>query len=266
MSVDQPEQPPVRRAVFSLAKKRLVWCGAGQAARATVALTVLLGGVMGSARADVCNARFFHNGGSIAIAGSGVMTVSAQLAFSKVTKTSPEVCQAQVNGNASYALMGFLGGSTDVDHLMRVNGLKTSLTKPGTAPNPDAATLDLRMFSLFGYGVPIKSVGQRLPAQSFRILLGPSDKPATPMVVRTGEKTVGPRESIQTALGKQNCWPVRYDRNTDPTMANVRGVTLPVPAIQSRVTDWFCPTVNLVMKQEIEQSGQRAVIEVTAVK
>ncbi len=265
MSLHQTDRTPASRPVLHMTAG-IAPGGCGRVVRATVLFAVLLCGATGAARAEVCNARFFHNGGAIEIVGSGVVTVSAKLDFSKVSKTSAEVCQAQVNGNASYALMGFLGGSTDVDHLMRVNGLTTSLTKSDAGPGPDAASLDLRMFSLFGYGVPIRSVGQRLPAQAFKILLGPADKPTTPMVVRTGEKTVGTRQAIQTALGQQSCWPVRYDRNTDPTMANIRGVTLPVPAIQSRVTDWFCPTVNLVMKQEIEQSGQRAVIEVTSVK
>jgi hypothetical protein len=49
-------------------------------------------------------------------------------------------------------------------------------------------------------------------------------------------------------------------------MANVRGVVISIPAVQSYVTDWYCPAVSLVMKQEIEQAGQRAVIEVKTVR
>lgn len=88
----------------------------------------------------------------------------------------------------------------------------------------------------------------------------------TPLTVRMSEKTVGAQQSIDTALGKQPCWPVRYSRNTDATTANVRGVMLAIPSIQSKVVDWFCPQVRLVMKQEIDQGGQKAVIEVKSVK
>jgi hypothetical protein len=41
---------------------------------------------------------------------------------------------------------------------------------------------------------------------------------------------------------------------------------IPLPNIQSQVTDWFCPSLNLVMKQEILQSGQRSVIEVKSLR
>ena len=243
--------------------------GTGPAAlRAARILCVLaLAGAASLAHADVCGARFFHDGGSIEIAGTGIVTVSAHLSFSKVRKTSSEVCQAQVNGQVSYGLMGMLSGVTDVDHLMRVNGAKTTFSGAGTAGAQAPATIDLKMLSLFGYGAAIRSPGQRLPAQSFPVSIGdPARGPVTPLTVRTGEKTVGKRETIDTALGRLSCWPVRYDRSTDPTMANVRNIQLMIPAIQSQVTDWYCPASDLVMRQEIDQGGQRSVIEVKSVK
>ena len=234
---------------------------------ARLLFALALTGLAGVAQADVCSARFFHDGGSIEIAGTGVLTVSAQLAFSKVRKSSAEVCQAQVNGQASYGLMGLFGGTTDVNHLMQVNGAKTTFSGPGAARTQEPAMIDLKMLSLVGYGAAISAPGQRLPAQSFRVALGdPARGPTTPLTVRTGEKTVGKRETIDTALGRLSCWPVRYDRNTEPTMANVRNVQLMVPAIQSQVTDWYCPSSNLVMRQEIDQGGQRSVIEVKSVR
>ena len=230
-------------------------------------LALVLTGAVSLAQADVCSARFFHDGGSIEIAGTGMLTVSAHLSFSKVRKSSAEVCQAQVNGQASYGLMGLFGGTTDVNHLMRVNGAKTTFVESGKAPAQAPATVDLGMLSLFGYGAAISTPGQRLPAQSFRVALGdPGRGPTTPLTVRTGERTVGKRETIDTALGRLSCWPVRYNRNTEPTMANVRNVQLMVPAIQSQVTDWYCPASNLVMRQEIDQGGQRSLIEVKSVK
>jgi hypothetical protein len=219
-----------------------------------------------AARADMCSAQFFHEDGLIEIAGSGIFTVNAKMTFSQVKKSKADVCQAKVRGFANYALLGMLTGASDLDHLMLINGTQSSLTKSSPGKSPDPATFDLRLLNIFGYGEPIQSAGQRFPAQSFRLDLGDPKQATTPLTVRTGEKTVGARQSIQTALGPQSCWPVRYARNTDATVANLRGIIIPIPSIQSQITDWFCPQVNLVMKQEVEHAGQRGVIEVRAVK
>lgn len=263
--------PDCDRRAADLAAGRGRGRGYGRASARGVRLRVLLAlallGSAGLAQADVCSARFFHDGGSIEIAGTGILTVSAQLSFSKVRKSTADVCQAQVNGQATYGLMGLFGGTTDVNHLMRVNGANTTFVESGSASSRAPATIDLKMLSLFGYGAAINAPGQRLPAQSFRVALGdPGRGPTTPLTVRTGERTVGKRETIDTALGRLSCWPVRYDRNTEPTMASVRNVQLMVPAIQSQVTDWYCPASNLVMRQEINQGGQRSLIEVKSVR
>ncbi len=229
-------------------------------------IMLLLLSVAGAARADMCGARFFHDGGEIEISGSGILSVNARMAFTKVKKTTAENCQAQVQGFANYVLMGLISGSNDLDHLMLIQGTQTSLSKPQPGKPAEKANFDMRLLGIFGYGSPITAVGQKFPAQSFRLNLGDPSQATTPLTVRMGEKTVGARKSIQTALGQQSCWPVHYARSTDATVANVRGLTIPVPQIQSQITDWFCPQANLVMKQEIEYSGQRGVIEVKAVK
>jgi len=224
-------------------------------------------GLAHAANAEVCQAKFFHDGGEIEIVGSGLIQVSAKLNFSQVKKTSTQQCQALVKGYANYALLGMLSGETVVDHVMRVDGVKTSLSNSGAAKKAGDADVDVQMLSLFGYGAPIRAAGQRFPAQSFRLAIGdPRRGPTTPVTVRMGEKTVGAQQQIETAVGPQSCWPVRYSRGTDPTVVNVRGAIIPLPNIQSLVTDWFCPSLNLVMKQEILQSGQRSVIEVKSLR
>ena len=229
--------------------------------------TLVLFGVMNVAVADVCQAKFFHNGGEIEIVGSGLIQVSAKLNFSQVQKSSAKQCKALIKGNVNYALLGMLTGETDVDHVMRVEGVKTSLAKPGEVKKAGDPDIDVQMLSLFGYGAPIRAVGQRFAPQSFRLAIGdPRKGPTTPLTVRMGEKTVGEQQRIETAAGQQSCWPVRYSRGTDPTLVQLRGAMIPLPPIQSQVTDWFCPSLNLVMKQEIMQSGQRSVIEVKSIR
>jgi hypothetical protein len=220
-----------------------------------------------SVHADICDAKFFHNGGLIEITGKGIVQVSARMTFSQVKKTGKQSCQAQVKGNASYALFGMLTGAADLDHVLTANALQAKLVKNGPGQTAEAEAFDMQMVSIFGYGTEIKMAGQRLSPQNFRLAIGdPRKGPTTALTVRVGEKIVGTRQSIDTVLGPQLCWPVRYPRGTEQTMANVRGVVIAIPAVQSYVTDWYCPAVSLVMKQEIEQAGQRAVIEVKTVR
>lgn len=229
--------------------------------------TLALLGLTNVAVADVCQAKFFHQGGEIEIVGSGLIQVSAKLNFSQVQKSSAKQCQALIKGQVNYALLGMLAGETEVDHVMRVEGVKTSLTKPGEVKKAGDPDIDIQMLSLFGYGAPISAAGQRFAPQSFRLAIGdPRRGPTTPLTVRMGEKTVGEQQRIETAAGQQSCWPVRYSRGTDPTLVQLRGAMIPLPPIQSQVTDWFCPSLNLVMKQEIMQSGQRSVIEVKSIR
>jgi len=220
-----------------------------------------------SVQASICDAKFFHNSGLIEITGKGIVQVSARMTFSQVKKTGKQSCQAQVKGNASYALFGLLTGAADLDHVLTANALQAKLVKNGAGGTAEAEAFDMQMVSIFGYGTEIKMAGQRLPPQNFRLAIGdPRKGPTTALTVRVGEKIVGTRQSIDTALGPQLCWPVRYPRGTEQTMANVRGVMIAIPAVQSYVTDWYCPAVSLVMKQEVEQAGQRAVIEVKTVR
>lgn len=218
------------------------------------------------AHAGICDAKFFHNGGLIEITGKGIVQISARMTFSQVKKTGKQSCQAHVHGSASYALLGMLTGAADLDHVLTANDLQAKLVKSGPGQTAESEAFDMQMVSIFGYGTAIKAPGQRLPPQNFRLAIGdPRKGPTTALTVRVS-KIVGTRQSIDTALGPQSCWPVRYPRGTEQTMANVRGVMIAIPAVQSYVTDWYCPALSLVMKQEIEQAGQRAVIEVKTVR
>src|SRR5690606_40245938 len=99
-----------------------------------------------------------------------------------------------------------------------------------------------------------------------RVLFRSKAVQTQPIVVNTGLKTVGERQTIQTASGSQSCWPIRYTRVIDPTQASFNGLVLPIPGMTSQVTDYFCPDLNMVMKQESTQNGVSSVVEVTKIK
>jgi hypothetical protein len=41
---------------------------------------------------------------------------------------------------------------------------------------------------------------------------------------------------------------------------------LPIPGMTATVTDWFCPDVSMVMRQDSVQSGVASKVEVTELR
>ncbi|AHV94375.1 hypothetical protein BTL48_07495 [Bordetella holmesii] len=219
--------------------------------------------------AGVCDAKFMHDGGQLQFSGSGNINLGADLAFSDVSRSNGDNCRARVQGVASFAYAGLPSGKSKLDYLMTVKGGQASFARyeqAGEAPARDGQ-FDLRILGLFAYD-KVTGQGQKFAGSSYRINIGKEapvgGQPST--TVRIGEKTVGARRSIATALGEQSYWPITYTRNSDPTMATFKGLTLPIPGMNTTVTDWYCPAVNLVMKQEIDMAGSKSQVEITEIK
>ncbi len=221
-----------------------------------------------SAYAGICEAPFMHDGGQTQLSGSGGMQLGADLTFSNVTKQGSDACEARVQGTATYGLAGLPPGKSSLDYWMAVKNGKASFERRDEQGRrePVEGKFDLRMLGLFAYGDPVTRSGQTFPAMRFQINLDKKAVQTQPIVVNTGLKTVGERENIQTASGTQSCWPIRYTRVTDPTQASFNGLVLPIPGMTSEVTDWFCPDLHMVMKQESQQGGMASVVEVTQLR
>jgi hypothetical protein len=223
----------------------------------------------GAAQAGVCDAHFMHDGGAVQLTGTGNLQLGADLAFGEVTKSNGDNCRARVNGVATFSYAGLPPGKSKLDYLMTVKNGQASFVRYQNAGEKPVSEgqFDLRMLGLFAYDGKL-SAGQKLPGSSFRLNIG-KEAPVggTPSTtVRIGQKTVGSQQSMNTALGKQSCWPIKYERNSDPTMATFKGLTLPIPGLNTTVTDWYCPAVNLVMKQDIDQQGIKSAVEITQIK
>lgn len=222
------------------------------------------------AAAGVCDARFMHDGGAVQLTGSGNLSLGADLSFAEVTKTDSANCRARVQGTATFSYAGLPAGKSKLDYLMTIKNGQASFVryaKAGEKPQ-DSGQFDLRMLGLFAYDGKITGQGQRMPGATYRLNIG-KDAPVGGQpntVVRIGEKTVGAKQSLDTSLGRQSCWPIRYARNTDPTLATFQGITLPIPGMNTTVTDWYCPAVNLVMRQDIDQGGVKSAVEITRIK
>ena len=219
----------------------------------------------GSALAGLCEAPFMHDGGRTQLTGSGGVQLGADLRFSEVKKTSKDSCEARVQGTATYGLAGLPPGTSSLDYWMTVRDGKAGFQRQNDQGQRESVDgkFDLRMLGLFAYGTPISKAGQSFPPLNFKINIDRKSVQTNPIVIRTGTKTVGQRQSIPTASGEQSCWPIRYTRITEPTQASFNGLVLPIPGMNSAVTDWFCPDLHMVMKQESEQNGVKSVVEVT---
>lgn len=227
-------------------------------------------GAADAARAGVCDAKFMHDGGAVQLTGSGNIALGADLAFTEVMKSNGGNCRARVRGVARFSYAGLPPGKTRLDYLMTVKDGQAVFVKyasAGQASQPADGQFDLRMLGLFAYDGKL-NVGQKLPGASFRLKIGKQapvgGQPGA--TVRIGEKTVGRATAIHTALGRQSCHPVTYTRNSDPAMAAFQGLILPIPGMNTTVTDWYCPAVNLVMKQDIDQGGVKSAVEMTQIK
>lgn len=218
--------------------------------------------------AELCEAPFMHDGGYTQLQGSGALRLGATLNFTEVRKQSGQQCEARVKGKATYGLAGLPEGSSSLDYYMTVADEQARFERREAdgSRRPVQGKFDLRMLGLFAYGTPITKAGQTFPEMSFQINVDRKAVDAQPIGVHTSQKRVGTMQTISTAAGEQSCWPVHYTRTIDPTQASFSGIVLPVPGMVSDVTDWFCPELNMVMKQESEQSGMTSTVEVTELR
>lgn len=221
----------------------------------------------GPAWAGLCQAPFMHDGGHTTLSGSGALRLGAELDFSGVKQMGTDHCEARVQGTATFGLAGLPSGKSSLDYWMVAKDGKLNFYHQDDQGQrqPVKGKFDLRMLGLFSYGKPINKVGQTFPAMHFQINVDRKAVQSDPVVVKTGQKTVGESQTMATAAGNQSCWPIRYTRVIEPTKATFNGLVLPIPGMTSDVTDWYCPDVHMVMKQESDQQGVPSVVEVTKI-
>jgi len=240
------------------------------AIRTGIALAVLVVGLQAGpvAAEGLCDAPFMHDQGRVKLDGSGALRLGADLSFSEVKKTGSGQCQARVRGTALFSVMGLPGGDADLDYYMTLHDGEARFERDSGqgGREPVEGRFDLRMLGLFSYGEPITGAGQTFSERKFQVNVGRKGVNAKPLVVHTGAKTVGNKASLSTAAGEQQCWPISYSRVIEATQVSLSGAVLPIPEMRSTVTDWFCPELNMVMKQESMQRGVSSMVEVSEIR
>lgn len=220
------------------------------------------------ARAGLCDVPFMHDGGAVQLSGNGLLALGADLRFSDVKRHGGDQCSARVQGTAQIALAGLPASRPRIDYWMTVRDGRARFERDNGQGGRESVqgSFDLRLLGLFAYESAIQKEGQYFSSQRFEVHVDQKAQQADPLRISTSQKTVGAKQSIATALGQKNCWPIRYTREIEPTQASFNGIRLPIPGMKSDITDWFCPDANMVMKQESRQNGATSVVEVTHIK
>ncbi|EON21801.1 hypothetical protein ASL20_06885 [Cupriavidus necator] len=247
---------------------------------ASVAFAALL--LPAAAAAGVCDAPWMHDGGEIRMTMQGGAPGTATMSVSGVRKSGKGQCNANISVVSNVAAAGS-GNETRLDYTMAVIEDRLTISRggaPGKVEGKSAAgtasgMLDSSAVGTLAYGGVIEAEGQRLPGESQTVRMdlqmtaagqsaGQARIPSAKVTI--GGKVVGKRATIPTRLGQKSCWPVRYERSTTMAPVTVAGHTVSVPPASASVTDWYCPDMGLVMKQEVVQNGQTGTIEVVSVK
>lgn len=223
-----------------------------------------------------------HDGGEIRLAVPGAAGIHATISVAQVKKDGPGSCHAEVTTLASASRIG-VPNETRTAYRVEVKADRAKVIKhdaagqlAARAGNASAAgSISAKGLETLSYTGVITGEGQHLPGENYELSMDtqtavssmPAGQVKIPSAkVTSSEKVVGERTALETRIGRLMCWPVRYERITRMGSVTVAGHTMLPPASTAKMTDWYCPDVALVMKQETLQGEQAGVVEVVSVK
>lgn len=152
--------------------------------------------------------------------------------------------QATINAQARYArLFGHasFAGSGMISYAG--HDIREGATLPGEAVSSSA---DFEVHSLHG-GELVTTI--RVPR-------------ATVLIT---ERRVGRKQWIDTALGRRECLPIRFQKHTSLGLVYIGDdIERPDP-YRMTVTDWYCPAEAFVLRSEVRQDKELQVIDTTAI-
>lgn len=244
------------------------------------ALSAIAGGLFPlTASADICGAPWMYDGGEIRLAMSGNAAIQAIVTLKNVKQEGPDQCQADISmlvsaGNASVA------NKTETQFRLEVKQGRAQVIRLAADGKVEAragehsaqGSVGITGLESLSYAGLIAGEGQRLSGESYEMRMGMqwsmhgmsmSQMKMFTAKITSGEKVVGKQTQLNTPVGQFPCWPVHFVRSTRMGPMTVSGETVTPPVTTAKVIDWFCPNMSLVMKQEIVQSGQTSVVEVT---
>lgn len=235
----------------------------------------------------LCYAPWFQPGARAQLEADGKMPMSITMTVRHPRRTE-DGCEAWLDIQSKSALAAMMGPPVLMDQMHR-------LAIVGRAGSPDGwitsqrATINAqaRYARLFGEvsfegsgmvsytGHDIRE-GATLPGEAlwssaaFEVHSLHSGEPVTTIRVPRASveitaRHVGRKQWIDTALGRRECLPIRFEKQTSLGAIHIGDdIERPKP-YHMAVTDWYCPSEAFVLRTEVRQEGEVQVIDTTAI-
>jgi len=238
---------------------------------------------------DACSSVWFPRGARVELESDGAMPLSRRTIQMAPVSTDAG-CQADIEIRSKTALAALMGPPVITEQRQRV------ILRPATRTSPASVTgsatvnawgkyarlygtttidgLGLLDFQYRGADLREGAVidGETVDASaSLTIFARDSGERVGELVaphatVSIAARHVGKRQIIQTTQGPSECVPIRYVRTTAAGPMIIAGEQIIPKPTRMEVTDWFCPAIGMVMRQDVAEGDKVLHIETTAVE
>lgn len=263
----------------SLALYAIVGAAVGRATAAESAQTT-------NPPATLCSMPWFRTGLRVQMEADGEMPMSITFRLRQAT-VQANGCEASFEIHSKSAMAALKGPPVVVDQVHSVRIEPATRGKEGSVESisavVNARARYARMFGkaafrgrgLLDYAsMPIQE-GMVIDGETFesglsvKIYRLDSGEEAGTMRAEHASVAVGPRkvgrlQTIDTALGRQKCLPITYQKRTSLGTIYFVGETLEAEPTAMTVTDWYCPAFSFVLRTDVRQMGKLQRIDVTA--
>ncbi len=249
-----------------------------------VFFSLAAGGLAAPAQAaGLCTAPWLHDGTRLRLDGNGKTPMIVEFTLHDINRDIVDGCEIGLHIHAKSGLVA-LGGrpiETVQDHRLMVDeaGVVTRVVSTNgrvfaQSEHADlVGTVSTAISGMFLYGAGLAPEAEMLPGDSYdssfdfdvvspRLGIAIGHLHAAHARVDVSEREIGPPQMIPTLAGPQACRPIRYTRTATLGVLQLGNETIePAPTV-AHVTDWYCPALSVVVRQEVEQHGETQVINV----
>lgn len=241
-----------------------------------------------TAASGMCFAPWFKPGARAQLEADGKMPMSVTMTV-RYPRLTDDGCEAWLDIHSKSALAAVMGPPVIMDQMHRLDIVGQAGAAHGWVSSQRATiNAQARYGRLFGQvsfegsgmvsyaGHDIKE-GAVLPGETlsssaaFEVhSLHSGELVTTIRVPRASvvisERRVGSPRWIDTALGKRQCMPIRYDKQTALGAVYVGDEVERFEPYRMSVTDWYCPSESFVLRSEIRQGQDVQVIDTTEIE
>lgn len=240
-----------------------------------------------AARPPVCDAPWFRGGARAQLEADGDMPMSITMRV-RHPSANPDGCSAWIDIQSKSALAAIMGPPVIMDQVHKITFDRLAGSPDGRISS-QRATINAQaryarlfgeasfqgtgMFTYAGHdireGATLAGEMLRSSADLSIHTLATDEQVTTIRVphasIYIGERHVGRRQTIDTALGRRECLPITYDKHTSLGLVYIGEEVEELEPFSMQVTDWYCPSEAFVLRTVIRQDGKTQEIDTTAI-